>query len=123
MTTTTPEQVITTAMDLAKDVAEGRVQPDAVATAATDACRELFGVVYRPDTPEDPTDPAWQLWALHVDVIRQGLHLGALSAAELSEWLALAETREGITADPEAPVSWIEQALAAGADEEEDDDA
>lgn len=106
---TTAEHVITAAMDLAKDVAEGRRTAASVEADAVEACRELFAVVHG---PEDP------LWSLHIDVTRQALHAGALTADELAEWLAVAKTRAGVpVAEPE--VSWIERALADGADDEE----
>lgn len=109
---TTAEHVITAAMDLAKDIAEGRRSAASVEADAVEACRELFGVVHG---PEDP------LWSLHVDVARQVLHAKGFSSDELAEWLAVARTREGSpVVEPE--VSWIEAALAAGADDEDDDE-
>ena len=44
----------------------------------------LFGVV------AGPTDA---LWSLHVDIARQVLAKGGVSADELSEWLAVARQR------------------------------
>ena len=111
---TTAEHVITAAMDLAKDIAEGRRTAASVEADAVEACRELFAVVHG---PEDP------LWSLHIDVTRQALHAGALTADELAEWLAVARTREGMpVVEVEAEVSWIEAALAEGADDDEDDE-
>ena len=108
---TTTEHVIKSAMAVARDVAEGRVQPAALEAAAVDACRELFGVVHG---PEDP------LWDLHIDVTRQTIAAGGLSIDELAEWLAVAKTRAGVpVVEPE--VSWIERALAEGADDEDED--
>lgn len=107
---TTAEHVITAAMDVAKDIAEGRRSPADIEADAVEACRELFGVVHG---PEDP------LWDLHVDVTRQGIAAGAVSADELAEWLAVARTRAGVpVVEPE--VSWIERALAEGADDEDE---
>ena len=108
---TTAEHVITAAMDLAKDIAEGRRSPASVEADAVEACRQLFGVVH------DAADP---LWDLHRDVTRQFLHAGGLDIEELAEWLAVARTRAGEPAEVPAR-SWIEQALADGADDQDDE--
>lgn len=109
---TTTEHVIKSAMAVARDVAEGRVQPAGLEAAAVDACRELFAVVHG---PEDP------LWDLHIDVARQTIAAGGLSIDELAEWLAVAKTRAGVPVE-EPEGSWIERALAEGADDEDDPD-
>jgi hypothetical protein len=82
---TTAEDVIRAAASVGRDVAEGRLDPAALDGAVTDECRTLFGVVVGPDDP---------LWALQVDIARQVLSLGGVSADELSEWLAVARRRE-----------------------------
>jgi hypothetical protein len=83
---TTTEDVIKAAASIARDVAEGRLDAAALDQAVADECRELFGTV---------TGPADALWPLQLDVCRQMLAAGALSANELSEWLAVARSRAG----------------------------
>lgn len=108
---TTSQHVIDAAMDIAKDVAEGRIAPTDLESAAVEQCRELFATVY------GPADP---LWSVHVDVARQVLAFGGLGADELAEWVAVQRTRAGLpVTEPER--SWIERALADGADDEDDD--
>lgn len=94
------------AMKIATDVTEGKMQVSELEAAAIEQCRELFATVYG---PEDA------LWELHIDVARQVFHMGGFTAAELSEWVAVMRSREG--EKPEQ--SWIERALADGADEDE----
>ncbi|MDA4108159.1 flagellar hook-length control protein [Mycolicibacterium holsaticum] len=82
---TTQDDTIKAAMSVARDVAEGRLDPAALDAAVADECRALFGVV------AGPADP---LWSLHVDVARQVLALGGVPANELSEWAAVIGPRE-----------------------------
>src|SRR4051812_31862275 len=86
--------VISAAMSIAKDVAEGRVDPSALQQQAVTECRELFGTVAGEGDP---------LWTLHADVARQAIALGALSADELSEWAAVMRRRAGEPLEPPAP--------------------
>ncbi len=86
---TTTEDVIKSAAAVAREAAEGRLSPAALDEAVADECRALFGVV------AGPADP---LWPLHVDVMRQALAAGALSADELSEWAAVIRRREAVGA-------------------------
>ncbi|BBX92717.1 flagellar hook-length control protein [Mycolicibacterium boenickei] len=87
------ETVIRSATSVARDAAEGRLDPTALDTAVAEQCRELFGVV------AGPSDP---LWPLHVDIARQVLALGALTADELGEWQAVIRRREPVTEGSEA---------------------
>lgn len=107
------EDAIKAVMTVARDLAEGRVTPaDLDAQAATE-CRALFARV------AGPRDP---LWSLHVEVARQVLQVGgAIPADELAEWAAVEATAQGVAAPRE--LSWIETALAAGADEETEEGA
>lgn len=105
---TTTEDVINSAFDLAAAVTDGRIRPADIETEVIAKCRELVGVVMGPDDP---------MWALQIDITRQVLHAGGLSVDEVAEWLAVMRTRAGVV--EEQPVSWIEQALADGADDDE----
>ncbi len=80
------DPVADAALTLAKDAAEGRVSVATVEQAAADRCRALFGTVAGPGDP---------LWPLHTDTARQAISLGAFTAAELSEWVAVLRQREG----------------------------
>lgn len=82
--TTTVDEVIKSAAAVARDAAEGRLDPAALDAAVTAECRALFGTV---GGPEDA------LWTVHLDVARQVLALGGVPADELGEWLALARRR------------------------------
>ena len=90
MTTTSDtaglDPVASAALDLARDAAEGRVSVATVEQAAEQRCRALFGSV---------GGPGDVLWALHTEVARQAISLGALSASELGEWVAVLRQREG----------------------------
>lgn len=86
---TAQQDVIKAAMAIAKDAAEGKVDPATLDAQLAAKCRELFGAVVGPDDP---------LWPLHVDVARAVLAAGGIPADELSEWLAVAKNRaEGET--------------------------
>ncbi|EHI13167.1 hypothetical protein [Mycolicibacterium thermoresistibile] len=106
------QAAIKSAMAVARDVAEGRLQPDQLDALAADECRALFGTV---------VGAGDALWELHVDVARQVLALGGVPANELAEWLAVTRAAEA-EAEPEAEVggSWIERALAQLGDGDED---
>ncbi|ULE33344.1 flagellar hook-length control protein [Mycobacterium sp. IDR2000157661] len=86
MTAMTKHDAITAAMGVAEDVAQGRLDPAALAQQAVGELRDVFGTVVGPD------DPAWGLQA---DVARQVIALGALTAEELSEWAAVMRRRAG----------------------------
>ncbi len=91
---TTQQIAIKAAMSVARDVTEGRIDPDELGRVAAGQCRELFGTAAGPDDA---------LWTLHVDVARQVLALGGLPADELAEWLAVARQRAGGAAQPSTP--------------------
>jgi hypothetical protein len=92
--TSITDDVIKAAASMARDVAEGRLDPAALDQAVAAECRDLFGAVVGPGDP---------LWPLHIDICCQVLALSALTADELSEWLAVARSRAGeplSTAEP-----------------------
>lgn len=84
---TSAQDVIRAAASVGRDVAEGRLDPDELDQAVVSECRELFGTVGGDGDP---------LWTLHRDVARQSIALGALSADELAEWVAVIRRREGV---------------------------
>lgn len=86
MSATTKRDAVDAAMSVAEDVAEGKIDPSTLDQAVAKECRELFGTVLGEGDP---------LWPLHIDVTRQVLADGGLSADELSEWLAVARSRAG----------------------------
>lgn len=76
----TAEAVVKAAMSVARDAAEGRLDPaDLERTAATEAAA-LFSAVVGPGDP---------LWAAQVAVARRVLALGGVSVDELREWLSV----------------------------------
>jgi hypothetical protein len=101
--------VIRGAMGLADDVAAGRVLPAEIEAHARDAARRVFGRVVGPGDP---------LWEVQVDVARQVLAAGGVPVGELVEWVAVLRADEPVA----PPVSWIEAALAGGAEGAEGED-
>ncbi|OBG00700.1 hypothetical protein A5773_04220 [Mycobacterium sp. 852014-52450_SCH5900713] len=96
MSALTKRDVIDAAMSVAEDVAESRLDPTQLNQAVADECKALFGTVVGDDDP---------LWPLHIDVARQVLAVGGLSADELSEWLAVASSRaEEPISSPQPPI-------------------
>ena len=83
---TTTEDVIKSAAAVALDAAEGRLSSADLDQAVADECRGLLGVVAG---PED------SLWPLQVDIARQVLAAGGLSATEVAEWAAVLRRRVG----------------------------
>lgn len=79
---------INAAMDVAADVAEGRLAPAQLTAEAVEACRELVGTVAG---AEDP------LWPVQLDITRQVLAAGGIPAGELAEWVAVMRTRGPVT--------------------------
>lgn len=86
MTTPTKRDVIESAMSIADDAAQGRLDPAALEAQAVAELRKLFGAVVGPD------DSAWPV---QLDVARQVLALGGVPADELAEWLAVERQRAG----------------------------
>lgn len=103
------QRAIMAVMQVAKDLAEGRLSPADVEGPAVDQCRELFGRVAGVGDP---------LWELQCDVARRVLAAGGVPAHELAEWLAVQRLAEGVEA--EAEPSWVERVLAEGADDAPD---
>lgn len=98
MTTTTASDVVTAAMSIADDVAQGHLDPERLESQLTEELRDLFVVVVG---PEDP------LWPIQTDVARQVVSRGGIPTDELSEWLAVRRRRENPDASSEtlsAPV-------------------
>lgn len=111
MTVTTKADVINGAMSIADDVAQDRLSPATLEAQAVAELRELFGQVIGPGDP---------IWETQVDVARQAIALGALTADELNEWAAVMRHRAGepVSAPdpdqtPPEPVSLPTVALSA----------
>lgn len=109
MTAATTSDVITAAMSIASDAADGKLSPTDLQATAVAECRELFSTV---------VGDGDALWTLHADVARQAIALGALSADELSEWAAVMSRRTGESPEPPAPpVDLLPAKSAASVDE------
>lgn len=86
---------VESAMSIARDVTEGRLNPEQLEQQAIAEARALFGTAIG---PEDP------IWPLQVDIARQVLAIGgAISANELAEWSAVERSREQGKAADEVP--------------------
>lgn len=74
------------AMDLADEIATGKIDPAELERQAVAECRRLFGTVAGPDDP---------LWSMHCEIFHRVLEIGgAVSADELGEWVAVYRTAE-----------------------------
>ncbi|MCH9735721.1 MAG: flagellar hook-length control protein [Actinomycetia bacterium] len=78
----TQADVITAAMGVARDAAEGRLDPGELEAAAVEECRQLMGQVIV-DGP---------MWNLQLETARAVLAAGGIPATELREWTAVGET-------------------------------
>lgn len=87
MSSTTKTDGISAAMGIAEGIAAGTVDPAALEAELAAECRALVGQVVGDGDP---------LWTLHVDITRQAIAAGALSADELSEWAAVVRRREAV---------------------------
>ncbi|WP_052688834.1 hypothetical protein [Williamsia herbipolensis] len=96
--TVTTDDVVKAGMAVARDAAEGRLDPATLTAEFAAEARELFGRVIGPKDA---------LWPLQVDVARQVLGLAGIGGDELSEWTAVARLREGTT-EPEPVADVIE---------------
>ncbi|TXH21484.1 MAG: flagellar hook-length control protein [Mycobacterium sp.] len=85
------DDVVKAAMSVARDAAEGRLDPADLDAEIADTCRELMGTVTGPDHP---------CWAVQLDVCRAVLAAGGLPVDELAEWLSVARSRVGATETP-----------------------
>lgn len=98
MSMATTSDVITAAMSIASDTADGKLSPTDLVSQAVAEMRSLVGEVVGPD------DPAW---SLQVDIARGVLAADGIPVDELAEWLSVARQRAGepvSTSDPdEAP--------------------
>jgi len=94
MTITTTEDAIKAAASIARDVADGKLSPADLQAQAIAELQQLVGTVAGPDDP---------VWPLQLDIARQVLALGGVSADELAEWLAVARHRAGEAVSPPDP--------------------
>lgn len=95
MTSMTKRDAIESAMGLATDVAEGRLDPADLEAQAVAELQQLVGTVV------GPGDLAWDL---QVQIARGVLAAGGIPADELSEWLAVERHRAGEpVSQPELP--------------------
>lgn len=100
---------------LMTEVAEGTLTAATMADRAAGRCHQMFGAVAG---SEDP------LWPVQLDVTRQVLGRGGISAAELAQWLSAARSREnpgGATDCPSAPVSLLTEAHGGQSGDADDD--
>ncbi|MDX1880087.1 flagellar hook-length control protein [Mycolicibacterium sp. 141076] len=97
------KRAIAAVMQVAEDLAAGRITAAEVEGPAVEQCRALF---------ERVAGPGDALWDLQCQVARKVLGMGGIPANELAEWVAVMRRCEGR--------SWIERALAEGADDEDE---
>lgn len=102
-------EAVDAALSVAEDIASGKLPAAELDAMVAAECERLFD---RAVGPEDP------LWVVQCRVARRVLAAGGVPANELAEWLAVTRLAEG---EPEAGPSWIERALAEGAEDGDDD--
>ena len=86
--TMAPDDVIRAAASVARDAAEGRLNPAALQEQAVAECRELFGTV---------AGPGDALWEIQVEVARAVLaQKGILLTSWPSGWLWRAQQRQPV---------------------------
>jgi hypothetical protein len=85
MTTITAEDAIKAASSVARDVADGKLDPADLQCQVVAELTELVGTVAGPDDP---------LWDLQVGIARQVLAAGGIDHLELAEWAAVGRRRE-----------------------------
>jgi hypothetical protein len=81
MTHMTKKDAISSAISVAEDIREGRLDPVDLQQQAVAECKALLGTVVGPDDP---------LWAVQLEVCRGVLAAHGIPANELAEWLAVA---------------------------------
>lgn len=84
------DDAIKAATSIARDVAEGRLDPAELDKVAAEELQELFTNVVGPD------DPAW---TAQLKAARGVLAAGGIPAAELEQWAGVARHREQVVAD------------------------
>ena len=82
---TDAQDIIKVSMGLAKAAADGTLSADVLDAELVAQCRALVGVV---------TGLADPLFGLQLDIARQVLSLGGLTADELAEWQAVLRARQ-----------------------------
>ncbi|CAM3070168.1 hypothetical protein BST27_29690 [Mycobacterium intermedium] len=82
---TSKRDAILAALSLVENLDTGKIKPAELDAELVSACRALFGQV---------VGDGDALWSLHTDVCRQAIALGALTADELSEWVAVLRQRQ-----------------------------
>jgi hypothetical protein len=115
--TMTTQDIIKSAASVARDAAEGKLDPAALESEVTAAARDLFGQVVGEGDP---------LFPLQIEVCRGVLAAGGLGVDELAEWLAVAKHRaqmgmpgaEGadVPAEPDSPASGPHSSIPGGPD-------
>jgi hypothetical protein len=85
--------VVNVASDVLRDVELGVLKAADVQGRAVSVVREMVGQV---------NGPGYALWSLHLDICRQVLGAGGLSANELREWVAVQARREATEGLPSA---------------------
>lgn len=99
-------RAIEAVMQIAADLAEGKITPAEVEVPAVEQCRQLFSHV---------VDDGSELAELQASVARKAIAAGLIPVNELSEWVAVFTP----DVEPEPELSWIERVLADGADDED----
>jgi hypothetical protein len=74
------QRAIKAVMQIAEDLAAGKVSPAEVMGPAVDQCRALFAAV---------AGPGDALWELQCDVARRVIGMGGIPTHELEEWVAV----------------------------------
>ncbi|WP_137146927.1 flagellar hook-length control protein [Mycolicibacterium sp. CR10] len=108
MSMATTSDVITAAMSIASDTADGKLSPTDLESQAVAEMRSLVGEVVGPD------DPAWQLQCA---IARGVLAADGIPVDELSEWAAVARQRAGEPVSTPDPDGTTPEPISTASDE------
>lgn len=89
-TQTERDSAIKAAMQVARDVTAGTLDPANLDDVLRAECRAEFAAVAGPGDP---------LWDLHLEVARDVLRRNGIPAGELAEWLAVSRRSEAVDAE------------------------
>lgn len=102
--TSTSEGVVKAAMSIARDAAEGKLDPARLDERLADELGRLFSDVVGQDD---------SLWPLQLDVARQVIALGGVPADELNEWAAALRHRDAEPSSEPQPYDDAPEAVSS----------
>ncbi len=90
MTVTTTQDAIKAATSIARDIADGKLTPNALERQVVAELSKLA---------LEPAEPGTEMAALRIEIARRVLAEGGISACEVAEWLAVQRRRDNPDGD------------------------